>query len=182
MCCHCFSFFSWIYVDSFLHFVFTFYFCCIFRDHILRLCGWSLNKDSTLESLLCQNNYERAVALCIFHFELRRAIEILQAASRRGPEYRYLSIVAVALSGFTEDQPSLWRSLSATVTPEINQPYLRSIFLFLSSIRSDAVLKRIAMDADLMLEDRLAFACTFFSDSVLQDFMKDLSEDFTAKG
>lgn len=135
-----------------------------------------------MESFLNQEQYERAVALCIFHFDLRKAIEILQGASKRGPECRHLSIVAVALSGFTEDQPSLWRSLSAMVTPEINQPYLRAVFLFLSSSRSDVILKRIAVDADLALEDRLAFACTFFSDAVLQDYIKEISDSFTAKG
>ncbi|OQV17689.1 WD repeat-containing protein mio [Hypsibius exemplaris] len=152
------------------------------RDIILRLCGWSLNKDSTLESLLYQEQYERAAALCVFHFELRKAIEILQTASKKGENYRHLSIVAVALSGFTDDQPSLWRSLSSTITPEIEEPYLRAVLLFLSSSRSEGVLKRISTDTDLQLEDRIAFACTFLNDSVLTDFVKDLAEHFTSKG
>ncbi|XP_055353285.1 GATOR complex protein MIOS-like [Paramacrobiotus metropolitanus] len=150
------------------------------RHKILRLCGWGTSRESTIEYLLSQEQFERAAAICVFHMNLEKAIEILQEAGKKSKDDKLYSIIAVALAGFTSEE-SIWHASCLNVGADIGLPYIRNIFLFLSSSR-DATFRKIAEDDKMELEDRLAFACMFFPDQKLAEFIKDLTEKFTSRG
>lgn len=160
----------------------SFYRSVLCREHALRLCGWSTNRDNTVDTLTKEERFERAAAICVFHMNLTKAIEIFQLGAKNSTSKNSYNIIAVALSGFTEEQPSMWRSLCAMIITEIEDPYIRNSFLFLSANRSEVALKRIAADESLVLEDRIAFACTYFSDQRLMEFLRELTDGFVAKG
>lgn len=88
----------------------------------------------------------------------------------------------MTLSGYTEEPTSLWRNFYTAITPEITSPYIQAIFQVLLANRSEGTLKRVVSDTSLALEDRIGFACTFLNDNRLQEFVKELTEDYTAKG
>ncbi len=46
---------------------------------------------------------------------------------------RNLNIIAMALSGFTDDKNSLWREMCAQLSADLSHPYLRAMFDFLTT-------------------------------------------------
>ncbi len=44
-----------------------------------------------------------------------------------------LNVVAMALSGFTEEHNSLWRQMVGTQSAKLQSPYLRTMFAFLTA-------------------------------------------------
>ena len=44
-----------------------------------------------------------------------------------------MSMVAMALSGFSDDANTLWKEICATLSPQLTDPYLRAMFAFLTA-------------------------------------------------
>jgi len=44
-----------------------------------------------------------------------------------------LNVVAMALSGYTDEKNSLWREMCSTLRLQLNNPYLCAMFAFLTS-------------------------------------------------
>ena len=110
------------------------------RDKALQLCGWRFDKESNalynnlfLERLEREGSYARASAISVFNLCLRQAIEILNRGANKMPTSTHLSIVAMALSGFSEDRNSMWRELCLKSRSQLADPYLRSTFAFLTA-------------------------------------------------
>lgn len=62
-----------------------------------------------LERLEREGAYPRAAAIAVFNLCLRQAIEILNRGASKMSMSANLNIVAMALSGFSEDRNSMWR-------------------------------------------------------------------------
>uniref|UniRef100_UPI0040388535 GATOR2 complex protein MIOS isoform X2 n=1 Tax=Callospermophilus lateralis TaxID=76772 RepID=UPI0040388535 len=134
----------------------------------LQLCGW-IKKGSDvdvgpfLNSLVQEGEWERAAAVALFNLDIRRAIQILNegASSEKGD--LNLNVVAMALSGYTDEKNSLWREMCSTLRLQLNNPYLCVMFAFLTSETGsyDGVL----YENKVAVRDRVAFACKFLSDT-----------------
>lgn len=110
------------------------------RDKALLLCGWRFDKEtnsvcdnSFLERLEREGAYPRAAAIAVFNLCLRNAIEILNRGSNEMPMATNLNVVAMALSGFTEDRNSMWREMCLKSRSQLSDPYLRATFAFLTA-------------------------------------------------
>lgn len=64
-----------------------------------------------------------------------------------------LNVVAMALSGYTDEKASLWREMCSTLRLQLKKPYLCAMFAFLTSEPGayDAVLVR--NDTRVMVEN-----------------------------
>jgi hypothetical protein len=110
------------------------------RDKALQLCGWRFEKDTNapynnlfLERLEREGAYPRATAISVFNLCLRQAIEILNRGASKMSLLTNLNIVAMALSGFSEDKNSMWRELCLKSRSQLSDPYLRATFAFLTA-------------------------------------------------
>ncbi|KAL2777314.1 GATOR complex protein MIOS isoform 2 [Daubentonia madagascariensis] len=134
----------------------------------LQLCGWikkgtDIDVGPFLNSLVQEGEWERAAAVALFNLDIRRAIQILNegASSKKGD--LNLNVVAMALSGYTDEKNSLWREMCSTLRLQLNNPYLCVMFAFLTSETGsyDGVL----YENNVAVRDRVAFACKFLSDT-----------------
>ncbi|PSN33611.1 WD repeat-containing protein mio [Blattella germanica] len=157
------------------------------RDKALQLCGWKFDKESALTAFLdrleADGSHARAAAIAVFNLKLRKAIEILNrgAVSQNKQSIpSNLNIVAMALSGFSDDRSSMWRELCLASRSQLSEPYLRATFAFLTAEADNY--ENVLNENGVAVEDRVAFACTFLSDSKLNDYLKQLTAKLTEEG
>lgn len=151
------------------------------RSKALQLCGWNFNKDlkqgTIVDQLIAAKCPTRAAAIAVFNLKLRSAIEILTA---NGEQYEHFNVVAMALAGFSDDKNSMWRQFCSCPKFKLTDPYLRAMFAFLTAenYNYDAILH----DDVILVEDRVAFACTFLSDHKLYEYLKSLTSKLIQDG
>lgn len=159
------------------------------RDKALQLCGWRFEKETNapfsnlfIERLEKEGAYPRATAISVFNLCLRQAIEILNrgATKMSSPTNLNLNIVAMALSGFSEDRNSMWRELCLKSRSQLSDPYLRATFAFLTADNDSY--ENVLNENGMAVEDRVAFALMFLSDSKLYDYLKKLTQRLTDEG
>nr|CAD7592141.1 unnamed protein product [Timema genevievae] len=157
------------------------------REKALQLCGWKFDRETTfmafLDRLESDGAYSRAAAIAVFSLKLRLSIEILNRGSEAQLKMGHVSslnIVAMALSGFSDDRNSMWRELCLKSLSQLTDPYLRAMFAFLTAENGnyDAMLN----ESDMAVEDRVAFALTFLSDQKLGDYLKHLTNKLVQEG
>ncbi|XP_017302881.1 GATOR complex protein MIOS-B-like, partial [Diaphorina citri] len=157
----------------------------------LGLTGLELNQTCTQEDLLSANKravqvnpfwkveeeYARGAALATFYLHLTRAIQLLNRGAGSNPR---LSIVAMALAGYSAQNSGLWRSACMESKQQLTDPYLMAIFAFLTADGDNY--DSILYEKNLNIEDRIGFACRFLSDSRLIDFLTKLTAEFMDEG
>ncbi|XP_031849285.1 GATOR complex protein mio isoform X3 [Nomia melanderi] len=156
------------------------------RDKGLLLCGWRFDKDTNtlydnlfLERLERDGEYPRAAAIAVFNLCLRQAIEILNRGASKMSMSANLNIVAMALSGFSEDRNSMWRESCLKCRSQLSDPYLRATFAFLTA---DDSYENVLNENGMAVEDRVAFALMFLSDNKLNEYLKRLTQKLTDEG
>ncbi|XP_053983472.1 GATOR complex protein MIOS [Hylaeus volcanicus] len=156
------------------------------RDKGLLLCGWRFDKDTNtpydnlfLERLEREGAYPRAAAIAVFNLCLRQAIEILNRGASKMSMSANLNIVAMALSGFSEDRNSMWRESCLKCRAQLSDPYLRATFAFLTA---DDSYENVLNENGMAVEDRVAFALMFLSDNKLNEYLKKLTQNLTDEG
>ncbi|XP_014229294.1 GATOR complex protein MIOS-B [Trichogramma pretiosum] len=157
------------------------------RDKALQLCGWRFEKDTNapynnlfLERLEREGAYPRATAISVFNLCLRQAIEILNRGASKMSSSANFNIVAMALSGFSEDKNSMWRELCLRSRSQLSDPYLRATFAFLTA--DNDTYENVLNENGMAVEDRVAFALMFLSDNNLYDYLQNLSKELCEQG
>uniref|UniRef100_A0A5F9CM19 GATOR2 complex protein MIOS n=1 Tax=Oryctolagus cuniculus TaxID=9986 RepID=A0A5F9CM19_RABIT len=91
-----------------------------------------------------------------------------------------LNVVAMALSGYTDEKNSLWREMCSTLRLQLNNPYLCVMFAFLTSETGsyDGVL----YENKVAVRDRVAFACKFLNDTQLNRYIDKLTNEMKEAG
>lgn len=156
------------------------------RGLALRLCGWTgpRGSDQDVEPLLRtleqEQEWERAAAVALFNMDIRRAIQILNKGATAEKGDLNLNVVAMALSGYTDEKASLWREMCSSLRLQLNNPYLCVMFAFLTSESGayDAVLN----ESSVAVRDRVAFACMFLNDTQLPRYVDKLSAEMKDSG
>ncbi|XP_036902312.1 GATOR complex protein MIOS isoform X2 [Sturnira hondurensis] len=151
----------------------------------LQLCGWikkgtDVDVGPFLNSLVQEGEWERAAAVALFNSDIRRAIQILNegASSEKGD--LNLNVVAMALSGYTDEKNSLWREMCSTLRLQLNNPYLCVMFAFLTS--EGGSYDGVLYENKVAVRDRVAFACKFLSDSQLNRYIEKLTNEMKEAG
>ncbi|XP_062364034.1 GATOR2 complex protein MIOS isoform X3 [Cinclus cinclus] len=138
------------------------------RSLALQLCGWikkgtDLDVEPFLNSLEQEGDWERAAAVALFNLDIRRAIQILNKGASSGKGDLNLNVVAMALSGYTDEKNSLWREMCSTLRLQLNNPYLCAMFAFLTS--ESGSYDGVLYENNVAVRDRVAFACKFLNDA-----------------
>ncbi|GFT39799.1 GATOR complex protein MIOS [Nephila pilipes] len=157
------------------------------RERALQLCGWGADFDSNsfskfLERLEIDGQYSRAATIAVFNLELRKAIKILSkgALCRSYRGSADLNAVAMGLAGYTQEKTALWREVSSSLKSHLVDPYLRAMFAFLTAEEDN--FEEILSEAQIAVQDRMAFACLYLNDRKLADFLDGLKKQMTETG
>lgn len=109
------------------------------REKGFLLCGLRFDKETNtaydnayLEKLEKEGSYAKAAAFAVFNLCLRQALDILNRGNDKS-RTTTLSMVAMALSGFSEERTTLWRELCQKSRSQLSDPYLRATFGFLTA-------------------------------------------------
>lgn len=151
----------------------------------LQLCGWikkgaDIDVEPFLSSLEKEGEWERAAAVALFNMDIRRAIQILNKGAASGQGDLNLSVVAMALSGYTDEKNSLWREMCSTLRLQLNNPYLCVMFAFLTS--EPGSYDGVLFQSSVAVRDRVAFACMFLNDTQLTRYTEKLTSEMKEEG
>nr|XP_033786917.1 GATOR complex protein MIOS isoform X1 [Geotrypetes seraphini] len=151
----------------------------------LQLCGWikrgsDVDVGPFLSSLEQEGEWERAAAVALFNLDIRRAIQILNNGASSGKGDLNLNVVAMALSGYTDEKNSLWREMCSTLRLQLNNPYLCVMFAFLTS--ESGVYDGVLYESKVAVRDRVAFACMFLNDTQLNRYTEKLTNEMKDAG
>ncbi|XP_014672958.1 PREDICTED: WD repeat-containing protein mio-like [Priapulus caudatus] len=166
------------------------------REMALMLCGWGFEKDNStfndfLDRLQSDGFYERAAAIALFNLKIRKAIEILHkgstpkdgkagetASNLLGGDIN-LNVVAMALSGFTEEKKTLWREMCSELRTQLSSSYLRAMFAFLTC---DDAYEEVLSETGIAIQDRVAIAAMYLSDAKMMDYVEKLTVQMADDG
>eukprot|EP01102_Stenamoeba_stenopodia_P000406 TRINITY_DN10390_c0_g1_i1.p1 TRINITY_DN10390_c0_g1~~TRINITY_DN10390_c0_g1_i1.p1 ORF type:complete len:462 (-),score=54.01 TRINITY_DN10390_c0_g1_i1:92-1342(-) len=151
------------------------------------LCGWDFYStpsafEATLMRLEQQNQLERAVALAVFHFDIKRAVTALQrAAPKAGGN---LKLVAMVLAGYS-DSVGLWKETCRELKNQFSDPYLNATFRFLcrdNKTTNPNDFFQDVLELGMSLWDKIGFATRFLSDSKLAFFIEKATQQAVQSG
>ena len=152
------------------------------RDAVLALCS---GLGDTVYTDTLSRTADRAAA-AIFSLDLRRALTELQtgaSTARNSGETELasaLTMVSVALSGFSDGDSDLWREMVSCSLSSLPHPALRAIFSFLT-VR-DGNYTSVLEEDGLLLVHRIAFAATFLDDDSLETYLESEWQGLVSAG
>lgn len=154
------------------------------RSKALLLCSWPLDRESPnltifIEHLVREGAYTRAAAIAVFNLKVHLAIDILCRAPGDTGDDVNLQVVAMALAGFSDDPNSVWKKFCADSNKKLTDPYLKAMFAFLTA---DNNYECVLNDSNIAVDDKVAFACVFLSDSKLMEYTKKLCAELCEEG
>jgi len=115
-------------------------------------------------SLAQEGNIEKAVALAVFHMNIKLAINELNRFPARTPQEGVtLRLVATALAGYIDGGGGqLWRSSCEPLRLSVQDPYISAVFAFLLNTKPEYW--SVLVESEMSLRDKIAFACRFLDD------------------
>ncbi|XP_034030196.1 GATOR complex protein MIOS [Thalassophryne amazonica] len=146
----------------------------------LRLCGWisrgsDIDVEPFLQFLEQECEWERAAAVALFNLDIRRAIQILNKGASAEKGDVNLNVVAMALSGYTDEKNSLWREMCSSPRLQLKNPYLCIMFAFLTSepgaydgvlVLNLVMLWNLALTFVFILVHQVFVSCNFCGKSI----------------
>lgn len=108
------------------------------RNKALSLCNWPTEQNTEnltkfIDQLEKEKAYTRAAAIAVFNLKISTAIDVLSRAPTNSEFTSNLNVVAMALSGFSDDKTSVWRQFCALNKTKLSDSYLKAIFAFLTT-------------------------------------------------
>ncbi|RDD42771.1 WD repeat-containing protein mio-B [Trichoplax sp. H2] len=161
------------------------------RSLAMKLCNWGFsdsakNRKEYLSRLEANDEFERAAAISLFNLDMKTAVETLSRGAMirdaREESKSNLHLVAMALSGYTNDKRAFWTKMCNDYRSMLLHPYLRAAFAFITSYDGGKFDDVIWTEPDLQLRDRIAFACMFLDDETLQNYVAPLTYEVISTG
>lgn len=154
------------------------------RKLALYLCDWDLTDTALterLQKLVGDGEPERAAAMALFHNKLKLTIDILSGALNKSMHTDpSLPIVAMALSGYSDNKQTLWTANCIKLSSKLTNAYLRAIFAFLTA--DDEDYSNVLRETDMELGDRIAFSCRYLSDAKLMNYVENVTTTMITNG
>ncbi|KAJ3597439.1 hypothetical protein NHX12_000964 [Muraenolepis orangiensis] len=142
--------------------------------------GPEVDAEPFLRSLEQGREWQRAAAVALFNLDIRRAIQLLHKGATTDKGDLNLSVVAMALSGYTDERNSLWREMCSSLRSQLRNPYLLVMFAFLTS--EPAAYDGVLYESSVAVRDRVAFACMFLNDTQLPRYIDKLTNELQGAG
>lgn len=156
-----------------------------------KLCGFPITQPDfkeKIESLEQAGHHARAAALSVWHFKIPTAIQSLTNAGPTSHLHpRTAKMCAIALSGY-DPTNSLWQTTCRSLVLEIDDPYLKAMFLFLcqpidgEEETGNSFSDVLSDNLNISILDKIAFACRFLDSNLLLAYLKKQTEYAMTRG
>ncbi|KAF2072229.1 hypothetical protein CYY_006452 [Polysphondylium violaceum] len=150
------------------------------------ICGWGVSPSLPLELIISklekQYLYEKAVAMAVFHLDIKKAMVVLNNVSNlsksalspslsKDREFN-LKVLSIALAGFGDSGNTnpIWRETCKSTAKSFSDPYLKTCLEFLSTSDSKEIYNVIE-DSSINLADKIALACRYLDHQDLSTFI-----------
>jgi WD repeat-containing protein mio len=152
------------------------------RQLCLAICGWAEppeHFETELSRLESQGLYTKAAGWALFNGLTQRAIKAL---SKGDPNMKLMS---VAVAGYYRQQRStggdhsqVWKDLTQELGTQLQDPYSRAIFAFVSNGNWNEVINEVS----LPLRDRIGVALRFLPDPELSTYLDSMTNEVIQHG
>lgn len=150
------------------------------RQLCLRVAGWNFELpelEGKLRKLEKDGEHEKAAGWAVFHGDVERAVQAL-ASSRK----ERLRLMSTAVAGYLAYKNNVlnspWKEQCRKLASELDNPYLRAIFAFIS----DGSWLDVLDEGSLPLSERLGIALRFLKDNDVGIYLNRLTEKAIAHG
>ncbi|CAN6603480.1 SEH-associated protein 4 [Trichomonascus vanleenenianus] len=144
------------------------------RRLCLKVAGWNFDLsglEQELQKLEAAGKHEQAAGWAVFHGDVGRAVKCLGNSKKER-----LRVMSGAVAGYLaykdSTQNSPWREQCRRLASELDDPYLRAIFAFIS----DGSWLDVLDEGSLPLVERLGIAFRFLSDNELTVYLNRMSD------
>ncbi|KAG0640454.1 hypothetical protein HOY80DRAFT_1069223 [Tuber brumale] len=157
----------------------------------LAICGWDFSAnelDQEIRRLEEEDRYAKAAGWAFFHGDIERSIKSL---SQGGQQMKLMStavagyhahaqstISSASIDNSNNTNGNIWKDLCHDMSVELDDPYLRSIFAYVSN----GDWKDVLDDFGLPIRERLGIALRWLKDSELTKYLADLTLKLVANG
>lgn len=158
------------------------------RRLALAICGWDFGTselENELHKLEENKEYAKAAGWAMFHGEIRRCIQTL---SNGGQQMKVMSTAVAgyyshaqmamssphlggATSAETAKNANIWKELCRDMAVELDEPYLRAVFAYVSNGEWREVLDELG----LPIRERLLIALRWLGDDELTEYLEGLT-------
>ncbi|KAJ3036161.1 hypothetical protein HDV00_003017 [Rhizophlyctis rosea] len=160
-----------------------------YRQLALLICGWDFhggdknserNLEQVLSSMEASGEFEKAAGWALFHSSsLSRAIQALNKSNNER-----LKLVATTLAGYASistgsSASTLWQDMCRSLSTELQDPYLRSMFALIASNGDWSV---VLKEEGLSIRDRIGIALRFLDDEALLTYINQLTSSMVSEG
>lgn len=155
------------------------------RRLALAICGWDFRNsrlESKLQELENRGEFSKAAGWALFHNDIERCIKALSKGGQA------LKLVSTAVAGYLASRSmggslagtgnNMWKDLCQTMSTEMDDPYLRAIFAYVSN----GDWKDVLDDAGLPIKEKLGIALRFLRDEECGNYISELTERVIADG
>lgn len=150
------------------------------RKLCLRVAGWNFDLtglDVEIDRLVENGKYEKAAGWAVFHGDVGRAVKVLATSKKER-----LRLMSTAVAGYLAYKDSTmnspWRDQCRKLASELDDPYLRAIFAFIS----DGSWTDVLDESSLPLVESLGIALRFLSDNELTTYLNRVTARAVQKG
>lgn len=144
------------------------------RQLCSRVAGWNFELtqlEAKLQKLEKDGQHEKAAGWAVFHGDVERAVQAL-ASSRK----ERLRLMSTAVAGYLAYKDNIlnspWKDQCRKLASELDNPYLRAIFAFIS----DGSWLDVLDEGSLPLTERLGIALRFLKDDEVGIYLNRLTE------
>ncbi|RPA99780.1 hypothetical protein L873DRAFT_1767099 [Choiromyces venosus 120613-1] len=157
----------------------------------LAICGWDFSAselDQEIQRLEKEGQYAKAAGWALFHGDIERSIKSL---SQGGQQMKLMStavagyhshaqsaLSSTSVNNSNNTNGNIWKDLCRDMAVELDDPYLRSIFAYVSN----GDWKDVLDDLGLPIRERLGIALRWLKDSELTNYLADLTLKLVADG
>lgn len=155
------------------------------RSLALVVCGWHFNHsdlEPQLASLEKNGEFAKAAGWALFHNDIPRCIKALSLGGER------MKLMSTAVAGYLAHMSAsstgagaggnVWKELCRSMSIEMEDPYLRAIFAYVSNGEWIDVLD----DVGLAIKERLGIAIRFLKDEDLASYVEELEKRVVDEG
>jgi WD repeat-containing protein mio len=144
------------------------------RQLCSRVAGWNFELsqlEAKLKKLEKEGEHEKAAGWAVFHGDVERAVQAL--ASSRKERLRLMSTAVAGYLAYKDNMlNSPWKDQCRKLASELDNPYLRAIFAFIS----DGSWLDVLDEGSLPLSERLGIALRFLKDNEVGIYLNRLTE------
>ncbi|EMR10478.1 hypothetical protein PNEG_01191 [Pneumocystis murina B123] len=148
------------------------------RKLALVSCGWNIsreNLDDEIKQLEEKGLCSKAACRALFHDNFNRTVQVLSKGTEK---HRLMSTAIAGFSAKNNTNNTMWKEMCRKMSTELDDPYLRAIFAYVSNGDWRDVLD----EQGLPLKERIGVGLRFLDDDDFSFYLNDIVKNVINTG